>query len=140
MQWSWGVAYYASEWAIRVGDLWYLPRTKETAAARTWLLLVFLLPWPGIACYLLIGRVRLPVWRVAMQKRAAEALAAAKGKAWQQSPRTRPSVKPEFASAIALAEQLGHFQTLDGNAVELLSDYDEALARLIADIDAARPE
>jgi cardiolipin synthase len=137
MLWSWSLAYYASEWAIRVLALWVLPRATRPAAARTWLLLIFLLPWPGLVAYLLIGRVHLPAWRVAMQKRAGEVLAAAEGKAWQQSRRTRPQVKPEFAGAVVLAEQLGHLQTLDGNAVELLPDYDGAIARLIADIDAA---
>lgn len=108
------------------------------AAARTWLLLIFLLPWPGLLLYLWIGRIRLPEWRVEMRRRGEAALAAAKGKAWQQSRRTRPKVRPEFASAVSLAEQLGHFQPLDGNAIDLLPDYDEAIARLIADVDAAR--
>ncbi len=138
MLWSWTVAYYLSEWGIRLAALWVVPRLVRPAAARTWLLLIFLLPWPGIALYLLIGRVRLPVWRVAMQRRAAEALAAAKGKTWQQTRRTRPRVQPEFASAVVLAEKLGHFETLDGNAIELLPGYDDAITRLIADVDAAR--
>jgi cardiolipin synthase len=137
MSWSWSVAYYASEWAVRLLALWWLPQTKRPAAARTWLLLIFLLPWPGLVIWLLVGRVRLPEWRLEMQKRAAAALAATTGGAWQQSRRTRPVVRPEFASAVRLAEELGHFQTLDGNAVELLPDYEGAIVRLIADIDAA---
>jgi len=134
----WHLVYYCSEWTIRLGALWVLPRLSRPAAARTWLLLVFLLPWPGLLLYLLIGRVRLPEWRLKMQRRSAEVLDAVRHKAWQQSGRTRPEVKPEFATAVTLAEQLGHFQTLDGNSVELLPDYEATIDRLIADVDAAR--
>ena len=90
---SWTLAYYLSEWAIRIAALWYLPRRMRPAAARTWLLLIFLLPWPGAAVYLFIGRVRLPEWRLAMQRRAAAALGALRDKSWQQTSRTRPSAR-----------------------------------------------
>jgi cardiolipin synthase len=100
---SWHIAYYLSEWVIRITALWVLPGISRPAAARTWLLLVFLLPWPGLLLYLLIGRVRLPEWRIHMQRRAAEVLDHVRDKAWQQSGRTRPDVKPEFATAVTLA-------------------------------------
>ena len=37
----------AIEWAIRLIMLAYVPQRRTTAAARSWLLLIFLLPIPG---------------------------------------------------------------------------------------------
>ena len=53
-----GAVYYASEWIIRVVMLVYVPQQRPAAATRTWLLLIFLLPWPGVIVYALIGRIR----------------------------------------------------------------------------------
>ncbi|HYE20265.1 MAG TPA: cardiolipin synthase [Tepidisphaeraceae bacterium] len=43
----------------------------------------------------------------------------------------------EFSTTVALAQGLGDFEIMGGNAIELLDDYDGAIARLVADIDAA---
>ena len=56
--WTWSEAYYLSEWAIRLVMLFYVPNKRSPAAARTWLLLIFLLPWPGLALYGIIGRIQ----------------------------------------------------------------------------------
>ena len=49
-----------SEWLVRLAMLVYVPQRRSPAAARTWLLLIFLLPWPGVLLYAAIGRIRLP--------------------------------------------------------------------------------
>src|SRR6186997_1517229 len=41
------LAYFASEWVIRLAMLIYVPQQRTPAAARSWLLLIFVLPWPG---------------------------------------------------------------------------------------------
>src|SRR5262249_8267778 len=48
-----------------------------------------------------------------------------------------PEVGPALAQAVTLAENLGQSPILGGNVVELLVDYDETIARLVADIDQA---
>ena len=53
---TWSEVYYASEWLIRLVMLFYVPNRRSPAAARTWLLLIFLLPWPGLILYAAIGR------------------------------------------------------------------------------------
>ncbi len=50
-----GSLYYASEWAIRIAMLLYVPQRRPPAAARTWLLLILLLPWPGLIVYAIFG-------------------------------------------------------------------------------------
>jgi cardiolipin synthase len=47
-------------------------------------------------------------------------------------------VSGELAPVARLSERLGHFPVSAGSAVEFLADYDGTLARIAADIDAAR--
>ncbi len=44
----------------------------------------------------------------------------------------------EFTQVVTLAQNLGDFEIMGGNQVELLDQYDAAIDRLIADIDAAK--
>jgi len=129
--------YVWTEWPIRLAMLVYVPQRRSPAAARTWLLLIFLLPWAGLILYVLVGRIRysrrrrevLELFRQRQceaQKRLPAGLAVAPGE---------PT--PLASAAANLAEQLGGFQMLQGNAVEVLTDYQGTLDRLVADMDAA---
>ena len=64
---QWSTLYLASEWAIRFIMLVYVPQHRTASAARTWLLLIFLLPWPGLLFYALFGRIRVPKARIEQQ-------------------------------------------------------------------------
>ena len=134
---NWSLPYLISEWIIRLVMLVYVPQRRSAAATRTWLLLIFLLPWPGLVIYALLGRIYVPRRRIARQARASQLIRAA-----QAQMGARAFIKPEsmgdFAPIATLAARLGDFQPFDGNQVELLADYDGAIARLIADIDQAR--
>ena len=55
---------YALEWLIRLGMLLVVPFRRSPAATRTWLLLIFFLPIPGLLLFLLIGSPRFPAWRM----------------------------------------------------------------------------
>ena len=68
----WSVLYLISEWVIRLTMLVYVPRQRTAAAARGWLLLIFLLPWPGIVFYAMVGRIYLPKDRLLRQERASK--------------------------------------------------------------------
>src|SRR5205823_4649347 len=48
-----------------------------------------------------------------------------------------PPLPPEFAHVKTLAQNLGDFLIFPGNRIELLDDYDGAIDRLVADIEAA---
>lgn len=129
---SWGTLYVAGEWIVRVGALFYVPQRRTPSAARAWLLLIFFLPYVGLALYALIGRAFLPRRRLAMQARIGEALG-----------RVLPSPEPAraaggpLAPAARLAARLSEFAVVEGNGFELLPDYDAALDRLVAEIDGA---
>jgi cardiolipin synthase A/B len=134
---DWSLLYLISEWSIRLVMFIYVPQRRSTAAARTWLLFIFLLPWPGLLLYWLFGRVYLPTHRLQMQERAFEFVRRA-----QNQIGARVTVDPDLPAVFkfvpGLARKLGEFETLAGNQVELLPDYTETIDRIIGDIDSAR--
>ena len=121
------------DWVIRIGALVLLLPRRSPAAARSWLLLIFFLPIPGLTLFLLIGSSRFPAWRTerfdALRPffaKSAEALA---------------MFSPTLGGATAtsrLAMTLGFMPATSDNTVELIEDYDAVIERLIADIGAAR--
>lgn len=132
MQLSWAFLYLLSEWAVRLVMLVYVPQRRSPAAARTWLLLIFLLPWPGLLLYAAIGRIKYPAWRLARQREVSEII-----RDWQGTHPIPPEAAAPPGAVTALVQNLGDFRALGGNAVEILPDYDASIGRLVADIDAA---
>lgn len=133
----WSTLYLVSEWVIRVVMLVYVPQRRSAAASRTWLLLIFLLPWPGLAVYALFGRIRIPRARIEEQRVVSQRFIAAQGHSWSNVFCDPPL--PEYLSHLpALAACLGDFRVFSGNHIELIPDYEASIARLISDIDAAQ--
>ena len=58
-----GESFYIIEWTVRILALAILPWRRSPAAVRSWLLLIFFLPIPGLLLFLAIGRPRFPRWR-----------------------------------------------------------------------------
>jgi cardiolipin synthase len=126
-------AYQICNWVIRIAMLLVVPMRRTPEATRSWLLLIFFLPVVGFLLFLAIGRPSFPAWRRARFASLAPFLADVSAK-FAASPIT---IDPH-ASAPALAQKLGGWPAVDGNAVAFLDDYDEVIARLIAEIDGAR--
>lgn len=86
----------------------YVPQRRSTAAARTWLLFIFLLPWPGLFLYWLFGRIYLPAHRIKMQERASEFVRLA-----QEQIGARVTVDPKLPAVFkfvpGLVHKLGRF-------------------------------
>jgi cardiolipin synthase len=129
--------YYGSEWAIRIAMLLVVPQKRSPAAARTWLLFIFLLPWPGLVLYALVGRPYVSRRRVDLLGHVSTLIRTSQEMWRKATGRSRPGLAPAFEPAMRLAEKLGDFQYIGGNAVELLPDYQQSIDRLVADIDAA---
>lgn len=129
--------YFLSEWAIRLGMLTVIPWRRSPEAAKGWLLLIFFLPWPGMALYWFIGRPKLPAWRIERQNKFGSALSHVTDRLAAHPNIFHPVVSPELTQAVTLAENLGHLPILGGNALELLPDYDGTIDRLARDIEAA---
>jgi len=134
---NWSDVYYASEWAVRLVMMVYVPQRRTPAAARTWLLLIFLLPWPGVLLYGVFGRAFLPSRRRELQSRARQFLRR-EAKEFFGPYAPAAALEERFADAARLAENLGEFPVVGGNRFELLPEYDRALDRLVADIEGAK--
>ncbi|MBV8900322.1 MAG: cardiolipin synthase [Verrucomicrobia bacterium] len=114
----------------------YVPQKRSTAASRTWLLLIFLLPWPGVLLYTLFGRIRVPKRRLEQQQRASRMIRLAQAQ-MAKSLLAAPDLPPNLTPVADLATRLGDFEPFGGNAVELLPNYQGSIDRLVADVDAA---
>jgi cardiolipin synthase A/B len=60
----WATLLVVSDWTIRLIMLPIVPTRRSPEAAKGWLLFIFFLPWLGLLLYLLIGRPRVPRWRL----------------------------------------------------------------------------
>ena len=134
----WGTIAILADWVIRLLMLPIVPTRRSPEAAKGWLLLSFFLPWVGLVAYVLIGRPRLPRWRL---ERLREYLARVEplraGYLTIQSV-APPPVPAEYEPSIRLSTSLAQLPNFGGNAVELLTDYAEILDRIVADIESSR--
>ncbi len=134
---DWSFLYLSSEWAIRVAMLLYVPQRRSASASRTWLLFIFLLPWPGLALYALVGRIRLPALRRNLQLQASRQIEKAQAQIGD-----RITLEPDLPASLQIipqqARKLGAFEPFAGNALEFLRDYEGSIDRLIEDIDSAK--
>src|SRR3954451_8418007 len=96
---TWSEFYYLTEWLIRLVMLFYVPNRRSPAAARTWLLLIFLLPWPGLILHGAIGRIYLPRKRIEQQTRASQKIRAARFQLHSVTAANRVSASPEAERA-----------------------------------------
>lgn len=135
---DWGFVYVASEWVLRIGALFYVPQRRPPSAARAWLLLIFFLPWPGVVLYMLIGRAYLPQRRFRIQKQIFDVVRELATRSPSFEALAARAVSPELLPALRLADRLSEFPAIGGNRFALLPHYDEAIDRIVADVDEAR--
>jgi cardiolipin synthase len=131
---TFGEAYYLSEWLIRLAMLAIVPFRRNPAATRSWLLLIFFLPVPGLLLFLAIGTPRFPKWRATRFAALAPFFSDLAGRLVL----TAPDPARAGGDVAALAGRLGRLPAIGGNTVVFLDDYDDTIDRLVADIDAAR--
>ena len=133
----WATLYLLSEWIIRILMLIYVPQRRSAAASRTWLLLIFLLPWPGLQLYAMFGRIYVSQKRLQLQFRSSRHIKHIQ-EHLSNLMSAESSLPESLQPIVSLATQLGDFHPFAGNSVELLCDYDGTINRLIQDIDAAK--
>ena len=132
---SLGEGYYIVEWLVRLGALAILPWRRSPAAVRSWLLLIFFLPVPGLLLFLAIGRPRFPEWRRQRFRRLDPFFTDVGRRLTAAAP---PALTDPGQEIDLLTRTLGRFPAVGGNAVTLIDDYDGVIDRLVADIDGAR--
>jgi cardiolipin synthase len=138
MTFTLGTLYLASEWAIRLVMLFYVPQRRSAAAARAWLLLIFFLPWVGLILYGVFGRAYLPRQRMEMELTVSRLVRELQPRILGSTLTSEPDLPPAFKPAVALARNLADFGICRGNRIELLSDYRGGVERLLEDIGKAQ--
>ncbi|HEX3132468.1 MAG TPA: phospholipase D-like domain-containing protein, partial [Planctomycetota bacterium] len=133
---TWTTVSLIAHWLLAIGMVIYVPQRRPPAAARSWLLLILVVPWLGLLLYLMIGRAALPARRLALQQRVSEFIRRMVAKQHQTSD-TAHCVPPAWRPVAGLIQILGDLPVTAGNHCDLLSDYQQAITRLVADIDAA---
>lgn len=129
--------YLAAEWAIRICALVVIPFRRTADSARAWLLLLLFLPVPGLLLYWLIGRPTYPRHRRKRLAGASKLLQDAADEIAHSKACRSPDLSDRFRQAARLIENIGRFPPLGGNTVSLIADYDEAVGKLVSDIDSA---
>lgn len=134
----WIELYFAVEWCIRLAMIAVVPLRRTPQAALAWMFVILLIPIPGLVLFLLLGRSKMPGWRVARLDEFRHAMGEQRDRLLPRVSPEEAAVEPELAPTALLAHNLGRFRVVGGNDVELLSDYQSVIDRLIADIEAAR--
>jgi cardiolipin synthase len=135
---TWFLVYNISEWLIRLVMLPVVTIRRRPNAAMSWLLLIFFLPWAGLALYLMFGTLRLPYLR---RRRIGEISRKieAEARRFRGDPNiVHPDLGPRLASTVHIAEQLGKFPILGGNEAIFLTDTQLVIDQLIEDMERAQ--
>jgi len=131
------LVYEFGGWVIRIVMLAVVIQKRRPAAAMAWLLIIFFMPWPGLILYLLIGNDRLPKRRLERHAQLLQAIRRDIASIRMTPEATHPNLHPGQQGVVDLAHRLSDVTIAGGNSVELLSDTDETIQRLIVDIQAA---
>jgi cardiolipin synthase len=132
---------YAGSWLIVVVAFFVVPRNRRPASATAWLILIVLLPYLGLVLYWLIGSPKLSRERLQMQRGMDLRIAAGVAAARQDPALARlldPEVPARYEPLVRLTSALSGMPACQGNAIELLPDYDAAIARMTEAVRAAR--
>ncbi len=136
---SWWAIWTLAEWVARLGMIpIVLRRRLPPMTALAWLAVIFLTPELGILGYLLFGGSHLGKRRIRAHRRVIAAMRSSQRLAGQNTHVIRPPIDDSLIPLAKQARSIGGFAILGGNDVELLSEQETVINRLIADIDAAK--
>lgn len=125
-------------WLIRLVMLPIVIRRKtQPAVCLAWLTIIFLFPFVGTACYLLIGEIRLGARRVRRHARDVDVVARADRRDTHLPYIVQPPIEKSQQVVLHVAAGLGGLPVLGGNAAELMSDTHGVINRLVQDIEQA---
>lgn len=133
----WALIYFGVEWVLRLVMLAVVPLRRSPAVSQSWLLLIFFLPIPALALYLLVGRPHLSPERHRRMEEMNERLLPTLSHLEHDPLVAEPDFPTAHLPAVQLARHLSDLPTLGGNHAELIGEYEAVFARLCEDIDNA---
>jgi len=143
---EWGPeAYYIAnfivQWAIRIGiGLLIVMRRRSPASALAWLVLVAMLPIPGMILYFLIGENRLGARDVERYRRVVDRVEHSGRYSRPDQRFHHPDIPINLRPIANLAHAYGGSRPLGGNTVEFIDETKGFIDGLVADLDEARTQ
>lgn len=108
------------------------------ASTLAWLVIVLAFPAAiGFIAYLLVGEVRLGRRRIQHHREIVRLIESSIMPTTAMQRTIRPTIPLQYQPIAALGEAVGNHPVLGGNALELISDADLYIQRLVEDIDRA---
>lgn len=126
---------YIIDLVIRLWLLVYIPKNRKPTAATAWLLLIFIVPLLGTLLFFTIGSTKLSGPRMAKQKTINEAF---KQLASTSDHTADINLEDQYMPMAALGQSLTGLPVTGGNAVSLLTDYDNTIADMAQKISRAK--
>jgi cardiolipin synthase A/B len=121
-----GVALVVADYTIKVLAIGVLPSNRKPSSAMAWLILIMIVPFAGFFIFLFLGRTNVGAGRLARQREADRATRAAT----ERLPVT-PVDGPVYLSSMAtLNQRLGSLPLQDGNLIELIPGYVDAIDQM----------
>lgn len=133
----WAYGSIIVSWTIRLWALIAIPVKRPASEARAWLLVFFILPVPALLLYWMIGRPEHSKNRKIRFGQIPSLIHNAALESGILADELGGKLKRDWEPTAALAGNLGQLPVLKGNAVQLISEYDEFNRSLIDDINSA---
>ena len=133
---AWPVLLLTLDMVIRVLAVIYIPRNRRPQTALAWLVLIFVVPVPGILLFFLFGSRRLPASRRRKQREInSYILETTDG--IEQVKRDHPW-PPWLEPIVELNRKLGAMPLVGGNTAAMHTDYEESIAAMTAAVESAK--
>ncbi len=133
--WSIVIILFLIDLAVRIWLIIYIPKDRKPTAATAWLLLIALLPFFGAALFFIIGNTKLSKKRRNEQVRINQHLAKYTENIRSQG--LTATIPAPFDTSAKLSEALTKLAPTSGNAVEVLTGYDELIEGITAAVNRA---
>ncbi|MGM8910687.1 cardiolipin synthase [Psychrobacter sp. 1U1] len=115
-----------------------LSRPELTSSARlAWLVVLFVLPYIGVAVYWMFGEVHLGKGFAQRYEKTIKEIHHNNPEVLGSEAALTDGVKPEYRAAFAYSANITGFHTTLGNRAKLMKDAADTRQRMIADFDAA---
>lgn len=135
------VSIFILDWILRISAIFIVPRNRRPNSALAWLMLIFIFPIPGVLFYLLIGNPKLPKSRRDAQKILDDFITKTLSQIKKRfDSHSLMSIQPpeKYAHIAQMNTALAHMPTTGGNKVDVITDYHDAFAEIVRDIDKAQ--
>jgi cardiolipin synthase A/B len=112
-------------------------RRPNPPVMLTWIVIILVLPIVGFVAYLLVGEVRLGTRRMRRHQEIVQRIERAARPSLSVQRAIWPKIAIQYQPIASLGQAVSQFPVIGGNEIELLSNTDMFMQRLVEDIDAA---